>query len=37
MVGEKLLEYGVARLVGLDISETAYKALVKLTAVFSSH
>jgi len=27
MVGEKLLEYGVARLVGLDISEAAYKAL----------
>jgi len=27
MVGEKLYEYGVARLVGLDISEMAYKAL----------
>ena len=27
MVGEKLYEYGVARLVGLDISEMAHKAL----------
>jgi len=27
MVGEKLYEYGVARIVGLDISEMAYKAL----------
>ncbi len=27
MVGERLFEYGVARIVGLDISEIAYKAL----------
>jgi len=27
MVGERLSEYGVARIVGLDISEMAYKAL----------
>jgi len=27
MVGERLFEYGVARIVGLDISEMAYKAL----------